>query len=143
MSDPLTLFRARARARRSFQLNLFLSRECRRCGVHSLRISRRPLPVAGIMQPCDDGAAVIYRTTDRIVAWPSRASAGSITRVGKATRKNSVGGKGNGRGWVFHYPVCLIPGRFWCVGHRFSAESSLSLSLALSLPPDRPWSEGI
>jgi len=108
-----------------------------------LRVSRRPLPRYGNnASPATATATasvmvmVIYRTTDRIVAWSSRAFASSITRVGKATRKNGVGGKRNGRGRVFHYPVCLIPGRFWCVGHRFSPGPVRSFSL-FSLPSNR------
>lgn len=73
-------------------------------------------------------AAVIYRATDRIVAWLSRVLRALLRgwegdgekRQEEQERKREKE-REREKGMVFHYPVCLIPERFRCpcVGHRF------------------------
>lgn len=84
-------------------------------------------------------AAVIYRATDRIVAWLSRVLRALLRgwegdgekreeeqERKRAGRKQKRKGGGREKEIVFHYPVCLIPERFRClyVGHRFSGSPS-------------------
>jgi len=149
LSFSLSLSLARAsRAHRSLQLNFFLlSRERRESATGcECTLSRRFASHEDRYRSDGNNASpatatVIYRTTDRIVAWPSRAFASSITRVGKATRKNGVGGKRNGRRVGIPLPRLFDPRALLvCRASILSGACSLFLSLSLSLfslPSDR------